>query len=105
MPTTASRREGFDLPAVDPAASAMRDAAQGPGSERRSPMPERWLLDLVGLALVGFLLLAAALAGLGAVSTSVPLRPAASGFIGGHASGVETLDLRGGPVCCYETER
>ena len=105
MSTTASRREGFDLSAVDPAtASALRDAAQVPASGRRIPIPPRWLLDLIGLALAGILLMAAALTALGAVSTSMPMRPATSGFVGGHAAGAEVLVIPGAPVCCYETE-
>lgn len=105
MRITASRREGFDLSAADPAtASAIRDASQVSGSGRRIPMPQRWLLELVGLALAGVLLLAAALTALGAVSTSVTLRPAASGFMGGQAAAAEALDVPGAPVCCYETE-
>jgi hypothetical protein len=67
-------------------------------------MPQRWLLDLVGLALAAVLLMAAALAGLAVVSTSVPLRPAATSFTGGHAAGAEALELAGAPVCCDETE-
>jgi hypothetical protein len=104
MRTTASQRERFDLAAVDRAtASAMHDA-QVPGSGQRSRRPERWLVDLVVLALAGVLLMAAALAGLGAASTSVPLPPAASGFMGGHPANAEALDLRGSPVCCHETQ-
>lgn len=103
MHTTDSRREGFDLPG--PAtASATRDAAQVPRSGRRAQMPQRWLIGLAGLAIAGVLLMAAALTGLGTVSTSVPRGPVASGFMGGHAAGAEALDAPGGPLCCHETK-
>jgi hypothetical protein len=68
---------------------------------RRVGMPERWVVDLVGLALVGVLLGAAAVAGLAAVSAWVPTQAPPAGkhvLIGDEAGGAIYADLS----CCGE---
>ena len=89
-------------------------ATRGPGhvgagtasSAAQRFMPERWLIDLLALALAGLLVGAAALYGLAVVSTwvSTPNPPTADRLIrGDHEAGTAAFGAWGERLCHHET--
>ena len=109
METTSSRVEsGRAQTTIRPIRSPWVAVAWAASRAVGRLVPERWLIDLLVLALVGFLIGASALYGLAVVSTWAPSasQPAADRFMCGvREVGPGTYDdVCGDRLCCEERQ-
>ncbi len=95
----------IDMPTQSATSSPGRAAAWAASSAVRRFMPERWLIDLLVLALAGLLVGAAALYGVGVVSPRVSPNPAAAHLMrGDHEAGAGACGVWGDLLCGHETQ-
>ena len=97
----------IDMPTRSATRSQGRAGAVAASSGAQRFVPERWLIDLLALALAGLLVGAATLYGLAVVSTWVATPQPRSGdrlMRANHEGGALTFGTCGELSCCHEAQ-